>query len=343
MENPMQHRRPRRRLYSLAAAAALLAVGLAACGGGESSSSSSSGGRSTLRVGDQGKLLELQLTLSGQDKGAPFGLDYNTFADGPHMNAAFSANRLDVGYMGDTPVLFANASGAGITAVAVARSTVNSQTIYASKGSGIRTLADLKGKKVAVTVGTSLHGYLLQQLDSAGLTEKDVALVNVPVTSLVSTFTSGQVDAVVWVTQYGGALTGTGASEIRTAPLPQYSVVLAAKAALTDPTRRAAVEDFLVRLARASTWPKAHPDAWVKAYYVDLLKQDPATSRTFFDSLPATQYAPVTDEFAGFQQKQADLLIGVGQLPKTLRIADEIDAAFNTELAGKFAAAGLTT
>lgn len=325
----MQHRRPRRRLYSLAAIAAVLAVGVAACGGGgesSSSSPSSPGGKTTLRVGDQGKTLELQLTLSGQDKGAPFGLDYSTFADGPHMNAAFSANRLDVGFMGDTPVLFANASAAGITAVAVAKSTRNSQTIYVSKDSGIHTPADLKGKKVAVTVGTSLHGYLLQQLDSAGLTEKDVTLVNVPATSLVSTFTSGQVDAVVWVSQYGAALTGTGAQEIETAPLPQYSVILASKSALKDPTRRTAIEDFLVRLSRASTWPKAHPDAWVQAYYVQLLKQDPATSRTFFDSLPATQYAPVTDDFAQFQQKQADLLIDAGQLPKTLTVGDEIDA-----------------
>ncbi|MDT3440343.1 ABC transporter substrate-binding protein [Pseudofrankia sp. BMG5.37] len=339
----MQHRRPRRRLFSLAAVAALLAVGAAACGGGGSSPDSSSGDRTTLRIGDQGKILELQLTLSGQGKGTPYGLGFNTFADGPHMNAAFSANRLDVGYMGDTPVLFANASAAGITAVAVAKSTKNSQTIYAGKDSGIQTLADLKGKKVAVTVGTSLHGYLLQQLDSAGLTEKDVTLVNVPATSLVSTFTSGQVDAVVWVSQYGAALTGTGAQEIKTAPLPQYSVILAAKSALKDPTKRAAIEDFLVRLSRASTWPKAHPDAWVQTYYVQLLKQDPTTSRAFFDSLPATQYAPVTDDFTQFQQKQADLLIGAGQLPKTLKVSDEIDAAFNAELTGKFAAAGLTT
>jgi len=340
----MQHRRPRRRLFSLAAVAALLAVGVAACGGGgeESSSSSSSGGTTTLRIGDQGKTLELQLTLSGQSKGAPYGLNYNTFADGPHMNAAFSANRLDVGYMGDTPVLFANASGAGITAVAISKSTKNSQTIYAGKDSGIQTPADLKGKKIAVTVGTSLHGYLLQQLNSVGLTEKDITLVNVPVTSLVSTFTSGQVDAVVYVSQYGKAVTGTGAYEIKTTPLPQYSVVLAAKSALKDPTKRAAIEDFLVRLSRASTWPKAHADEWVKAYYVGQLKQDPTTSRTFFDSLPATQYAPVTDDFAQFQQKQADLLIDAGQLPKSLKVSDEIDAAFNTELTKKFAAAGLT-
>ncbi|WP_241835031.1 ABC transporter substrate-binding protein [Pseudofrankia asymbiotica] len=207
----MQHRRPRGRLFSLAAVAALLAVGVAACGGGESSPDSSSGDRTTLRIGDQGKTLELQLTLSGQNKGTPYGLGFNTFADGPHMNAAFSANRLDVGFMGDTPTLFANASSADVTAVAIAKSPTNTQTIYARKDSGIQAPADLRGKKIAVTVGTSLHGYLLQQLDAAGLTEKDVTLVNVPVASLVSTFSSGQVDAVVYVTQYGGALTGTGA------------------------------------------------------------------------------------------------------------------------------------
>ena len=344
----MQHRRPRRRLFSLAAAGAvaLLAVSLAACGGGgDKASAGKPASPVTLRVGDQSKTIELPLTLSGENKGTSYGLSFNNFADGPHMNAAFSANRLDVGYMGDTPVLLANASNAGITAVAVAETTVNSQTIYARSGSGIHTPADLKGKKIAVTVGTSLHGYLLRQLDSAGLTQKDVQLVNVPVTSLVTTFASGQVDAVVYVTQYRAAVTAQSpdAYQIQTAALPQFSVLLAAKAALKDPAKRAAIEDLIIRYARAEAWPKAHPDVWVQKYYVSLLKQNPQTARKVFDSLPPTVYQPVNNDFVQAQQKQADLLISVGQLPKSLRVGDEIDSVFNAELAKKFTAAGLTT
>jgi sulfonate transport system substrate-binding protein len=344
----MEHRRPRRRLFFLTAAGilALLTVSLAACGGsGAGKSTGASAGPVTLRVGDQSKTVELPLTLSGASKGTSYGLSFSNFADGPHMNAAFSANRLDVGYMGDTPVLLANAANAGITAVAVSESTVNTQTIYARPDSGIHTPADLKGKKVAVTVGTSLHGYLLRQLDSAGLTEKDVTLVNVPVTSLVATFGSGQVDALVYANQFSAAVTAQspGAYPIRTTALPQFGVVLAAKAALRDPAKRAAVEDFIIRYAQAAAWPKAHPDEWVQKYYVGVLKQDPQTARAYFDSQPPAQYQPVNSDFIQSQRKQAELLIGAGQLPKSLRVDDETDTAFNAELAKKFAAAGLTT
>lgn len=343
----MHHRQPRRRLHAVAASfvAALLALGVAGCGGDDEPSGPATSSDLTLRIGDQGKTLELPLTLSGEDEGAPYKISFNNFADGPNMNAAFSAGKLDVGFMGDTPVLFANAADAGVVAVAVAESTKSAFAIFAREGSGIRTLADLRGRKITLTEGTALHGYLLQQLDSVGLSQDDVTVVNVPVNSLASTFASGQVDAIVYVDQYADVITGqaSGAYEIETSPLPQYSVLLAARSALADPEHREAVIDFVLRMSRASTWPKANPDAWVREYYVKQLKQDEASSRAYFDTLPATQYLPVTDEFIESQRRQAELLIGVGKLPSTLKIEDEIDTAFNAELAQRFAAAGITS
>jgi len=347
----MQHRRPRWRRFAarfsgLVAVLTALTVSLAACGGGSGSGGGGgAGGRVTLRIGDQSKTLELPLTLSGQSQGTPYGLSWNNFADGPHMNAAFSANRLDVGYMGDTPVLFANAARAGITVVAVSENTANSQTIFATAGSGIHTVADLKGKRVAITVGTSLHGYLLNQLQLAGLTQNDVTPVNVPVASLGASLASGQVDAVVYVRQFGARIAkqAPGSYQIQTRPLPQYSVLLAGKDALKDPAKRAAIEDFILRLSRASAWPKAHSAEWVQKYYVELLKQDPASATRYFASLPDARYTPVSDSFVQSQRVQAKLLGGAGVLPPTLNVDDEIDHAFNTELAAAFTKASLTT
>ena len=328
-----------------AALAALLATGLAACvdDSGSSSSGQSADGRVTLRIGDQNKTLELPLTLSGENAGTPYGLQWNNFADGPNMNAAFSAGKLDVGFMGDTPTLFAAAADAGVVAVAVQETPVNPLTIFAAADSGIRTPADLAGKRIALTVGTALHGYLLRQLDSAGLTQDDITLVNVPVSTLVSTFSSGQVDAIVYTKQYAHVLLdqAPGAYEIDVTPVPYFSVILAAKKALEDPDRRSAVEDFVLRMSRASTWPKENPDEWVQKYYVELLKQDPVLSREYFDSLPETRYTPVNKAFLESQQAQADLLIGVGELPASLNVDDLVDPEFNTALEQRFAAAGL--
>ncbi|SQE00639.1 MULTISPECIES: ABC transporter substrate-binding protein [unclassified Parafrankia] len=345
----MHHRRTRGRRLALASAglAALLTVGLAACGGGDSDPAApASGGKAgTLRIGDQSKFLELPITLSGAGRDTPYKLNWNNFADGPHMNAAFSAGRLDVGFMGDTPVLFANAADAGVVAVAVAENRVNSQTIFASAGSGIHSLADLKGKRVAFTRGTSLHGYLLNQLDSVGLTQDDVTPVNVPAASLPATFSSGAVDAVVYVRQFGAAVTAqsAGSYEVETKPLPQYSVLLAAKDALADPARREAVRDFVLRLSRASAWPKQNPDEWIQKYYVETLKQDPVAARKYFESLPESRYTPVTAAFVDSQRTQAKLLADVGELPPSLNVDDEVDKAFTTELTAAFTAASLPT
>lgn len=342
----MHRRRGRGFAVAVASLATLVAVGLGACGkDGDSSAAgaASSGGPVTLRIGDQSKTLELPLTLSGEATGTSYGLNWNNFSDGPHMNAAFSAGKLDVGFMGDTPVLFANAASVGVVVVAAAESSVNSQTIFARAGSGINKPADLKGKRVALTFGTSLHGYLLNQLDSAGLTQDDITAVNVPVTSLVSTFASGEVDAVVWARQYTAAVAAQspGSYEIETSPLPYYQVILATTDALADPARRAAVVDFVQRLSRASLWPKANPDKWVQSYYVETLKQDATASRKYFDSIPTTQYRPISDAFVESQRTQARLLAGVGQLPKSLNVDNEIDADFNAELATSFGSAGL--
>ncbi|KJE19598.1 ABC-type nitrate/sulfonate/bicarbonate transport system, periplasmic component [Frankia torreyi] len=341
----MHHRRPWARRPSLLTAglAVLIAVVLAACGsgGGDGARAAAGDQRVTLRIGDQSKTLELPLTLSGAARGAPYGLAYSTFADGPHMNAAFSAGRLDVGYMGDTPVLFANAANAGVVAISVAENPVNSQTIIARAGSGIRTPADLRGRRVAFTLGTSLHGYLLNQLDGAGLNQDDISPVNVPVTSLTSTLASGKVDAIVYTRQYTAAVArqAPGSYEIQTRPLPQYSVLLASKSALKNPAKRAAIQDFVLRLARAWSWPKANAAVWVQKYYVDQLKQDPVASRKYFDSLPEARYRPVSPAFVASQRVQARLLGSVGELPKSLDVDDELDPAFTGELTAAFAKA----
>ncbi|SBW28929.1 ABC-type nitrate/sulfonate/bicarbonate transport system, periplasmic component [Candidatus Protofrankia californiensis] len=340
-------RRPMRRLAPLSAVLiALIAVAGIACGGNSTSSRDGSAGthagdRLTLRIGDQSKGLQLPLELSGQSQGTPYDLQWNTFADGPHMNAAFSAGKIDIGTMGDTPVLFANAAHADVTVVAISKSTVNSQTIIATRQSGIRTVADLKGKRVAFTTGTSLHGYLLNQLDSVGLTQENVTAVNIPGTSLLATLESGTVDAVVYTRQFIQTYfrKNPDVVEVETKPIPQYSVILAAKNSLKDPAKRAVIQDFLVRLAKASTWPKANPAGWVDAYYVKQLHQDPAASAEYFASLPATRYGPVPDDFVESQRVQARLLIGVGELPKALNVDDEFDAAVAKEFSAPLSTA----
>jgi sulfonate transport system substrate-binding protein len=305
----------------------LSGLAVAAC----SSAASQPGkpGPVTLRVGDQNKTLQEPLDLSGQANRTPYGVQWSNFLDGPHMNAAFTAGLIDFGFMGDTPALLATAARADVVVVGAIRYQPNTIFQIAVKpGSSVKTLSDLRGRKVAFTEGTALHGYLLQALDSVGLTQHDITPVNVPGASLVTTVQSGDADAAVLssyvLTSY---LASNGNASTLPAPFSSYTVLLATRKALSDPGKRQAVYDFVARLAKAGRWVQANGDTFVQDYYVSYQHQTPAAAKQTFQRVGAPLYAAPNAEVIQHQQTQARLLVGAGALPHGFNAADQFDPA----------------
>src|SRR5580704_4530090 len=116
----------------------------------------------TLRVGDQLGVLESPLAAAGQNKGFPYSVSYSNFVGGPPMLQAFAAGAIDVGWVADTPLIFAQAAHQGVVAVAAYATKNASYQLVAASGSSIKSWKDLKGKKVAYQQGTSLEAVLLQ-------------------------------------------------------------------------------------------------------------------------------------------------------------------------------------
>jgi NitT/TauT family transport system substrate-binding protein len=174
---------------------------------------------------------------------------------------AFAAGKLDaVGITnGDTLVL--GASGAqGIMFMVTDYSNGNDMIVARQ---GINTVADLKGKKVGVEVGFVSHLLLLDALERAGLSEKDVELVNVPTNETPQVLASGDVDAIVaWQPSSGQALTqvpgSTAIATSKDAPGLIYDMFIVSPGSLAE---------------RKSDWEKV-----VKVWYrvVDYLN-DPKT------------------------------------------------------------------
>ena len=72
---------------------------------------------------------------------------------------------------------------------------------------GIKSVKELKGKKIGVEIGFVSHLILLNGLEKAGLTEADVELVNMPTHQAAQTLASGDVDAIVaWQPNSGESL-----------------------------------------------------------------------------------------------------------------------------------------
>jgi NitT/TauT family transport system substrate-binding protein len=124
---------------------------------------------------------------------------------------AFTAGKLDANLMtnGDTLVTGAG-GGKGIMVMLTDYSSGNDMIVAKP---GIKSLKDLKGKKIGVEVGLVEHLLLLHGLSGAGMKEKDVKLVNAKTNETPQVLASGQVSAIgAWQPISGQAMKGSPGS-----------------------------------------------------------------------------------------------------------------------------------
>jgi sulfonate transport system substrate-binding protein len=114
---------------------------------------------------------------------------------GPAINEAFANGQLDFASYGGLPNIVGR--GAGLRTKVLAAYGISPTYIVARNGSGIETIADLKGKKIALSRGTILQLSLAAVLDRLGLSEKDVQVFDLITADQISAIQSGDVDAVV--------------------------------------------------------------------------------------------------------------------------------------------------
>jgi sulfonate transport system substrate-binding protein len=125
------------------------------------------------------------------------GVKWSEFQLGPPIMEALSAGAIDFGWVGDAPAIFAQA--AGVKFVYAAHMPASQHGLLVPEGSAIRSLADIKGKKVAFARGTSAHNVTLRLLAKAGLAYGDIVPVYLPPADASAALSRGSVDAwVVW-------------------------------------------------------------------------------------------------------------------------------------------------
>ncbi|MBI3708723.1 MAG: ABC transporter substrate-binding protein [Proteobacteria bacterium] len=120
------------------------------------------------------------------------------FSYGPAVNEALISGAIDVGFIGDMPSISLLATGAPITIVA--RQSVFRGSILASTKTDIKTVADLKGKKIYGPYGSSIYRSALNMIKDAGLQPgRDVEVVNMGFADLSDALKAGRIDALfVW-------------------------------------------------------------------------------------------------------------------------------------------------
>ena len=143
-------------------------------------------------------------------------VEMKPFPAGPAMLPAFAAGEIDLGWMGEFPATTGFANGLPVRIVLVQSMLPTDVRLVANPQSKISDLKDLKGKKLGVTLGSTSHSHVLLALAAAGLTEKDITMVNLAPAVMVPAYTAGQIDAAFTWEPGSGELEKLGGVRIAT-------------------------------------------------------------------------------------------------------------------------------
>ena len=157
----------------------------------------------TLRIGYQkyGTLVLLKAKGTLEKRLAEHGVDvkWTEFPGGPQLLEGLNVGSVDFGVTGETPSVFAQAAGADLLYVAHEPPAPTGEAILVPKDSPIKSVAELKGKKVALNKGSNVHYLLVRALEDAGLKYGDITPVYLPPADARAAFERGSVDAwVIW-------------------------------------------------------------------------------------------------------------------------------------------------
>jgi taurine transport system substrate-binding protein len=155
----------------------------------------------TVVVGYQTDALPSSVGIANGDfeKATGAKIDFRRFNSGAEIFAAIASGDVQVGYVGSSPFAAATSRGLDVEAFYLASISGVDEALVVRNGSGINTLADLKGKKLAAAPVSTDHYQLLALIKSLGLSEKDVQVFAIPQPEIVAGYNRGDLDGgFVW-------------------------------------------------------------------------------------------------------------------------------------------------
>ncbi|MET9956547.1 ABC transporter substrate-binding protein [Streptomyces sp. NPDC006339] len=272
-------------LLPLLPAALLLSLTTTACGGVAGAGDDGDPSTVTVTVGYQSKTIntvtagtllrslgyfEEELAARGKKDGVTYRVEWQDYATGAPITARMTAGKIDIGSMGDFPLLINAARGEELKQptrlVAVTGYNLRGglNTVVTRPGSPLRSLADLRGKKVSTSVGSAADGTLVRALQRAGVDPgKDIRKLNQQPSVGASALAAGSVDAlsqfVAWPGQLAFEGKATALYDGAELNLPTFHGVTVREKFAKE--RAGILDDFLRAQRRATDHLRAHPVA----------------------------------------------------------------------------------
>jgi sulfonate transport system substrate-binding protein len=309
-----------KRLVQRWIASALLSISMVAATVG-----ASYGQDKVVRIGYQkyGKLVLLKGkgSLEEKLKAVGYKVAWTEFPSGPPLLEALNVGAIDFGNTGEAPPIFAQAAGAPIQYVAYEPPAPKGEAILVPKDSPLKSVADLKGKKVALNKGSNVHYLLVKALEKAGVKYSEVEPVFLAPADARAAFERGSVDAwVIWDPFQAAAEAATGARTLADGEgiVANYQFYFSSRKFLQSDAK--IVDLVLTELSTVDDWAKSDIHAVAEQIAPSIGLSVPVVEV----ALKRQSYGikPINDAVIADQQKIADAFLALGLLPKAITVSD---------------------
>jgi len=266
-------------------------------------------------------LLKPRGVLEERLKPLGYTVNWKQYPGGPQLLEAVKAGEVDFAHSGETPPIFAQAAGTPLLYIGHEPAAPKAEAIIVPKDSPIKTVADLKGKKIALNKGSNVHYLLVRALEKAGLKYSDVELSFLPPAGGRAAFEKGEIDAwVIWEPYRTAAEMSLGARTV------------------ADGTDLVSNYEFFFT---TKTFAEAHPQiievvlSGARDVYAEAAKDIRGTAKTFSAAAgfpePVMEVAlsrrtfgilPISSSVIAEQQRIADTFKDLGLIPVAIKVSD---------------------
>jgi sulfonate transport system substrate-binding protein len=278
-----------------------------------------------VRIGFQkyGKLVLLKSkgTLEPKLKALGYSVVWTEFPSGPPLLEAINVGAIDFGNTGEAPPIFAQAAGAPIRYVAYEPPAPKGEAILVPKDSPLKSVADLKGKKVAFNKGSNVHYLVVKALEKAGVKYADITPVFLSPSDARAAFERGSIDAwAIWDPFQAAAEAATQARTLTdgTDTVDNHQFYLSSQKFVESEPQ--VLDAILAGLREVDEWARTDIHAVAEQLSpsvglpVDVLEV----------ALKRQSYGiqPIDAQLIDKQQKLADAFLALGLIPKAISVSD---------------------
>lgn len=265
-------------------------------------------------------ILKARGTLEKALKPQGMSVRWVEFPAGPQLLEGLNVGSIQLGETGEAPPIFAQAAQAPLVYIANQPAASTAEALIVPKNSRYKTIAELKGKRIALNKGSNVHYLLLKLLEKNGLKLADIQAIYLPPADARAAFEKGAVDAwVIWDPFLAAAEKQLGARTIANGSnlVSNYQFYLADRTFATQNPK--IVQTVINELNSTSQWAQRNRNEAAK-----VLQQQTGLALPIV-SLSVNRMGfgikPVNATVIAAQQKVADAFSNQGLIPKPIKVS----------------------